>query len=613
MTTPPPGFRTLRELHMLKNNSMVNVIARVLANPPGLISLTDLTICDRSETDFDVVANFDRNPGEWHPTETPQVGDVVVLTNFNKKTGYQKGNPVLYSKKHVSKVVFYNQNLKSYNKYPAHEPPAEYISSHPVYKYISILIDDWKQDPRSGWDGDAAAVMSFPMSLEEVSKKFDTSRLTTIKGKISELDTDVFQLTDAPGWKVQLGAYKFEDEMRQRCREKYSCHVELSHVRFKSYDKSSRKLFAKMTDRTSIDPVEGKELESLKARLSGKSKKADTDAPSEDNEVNIVPSKKVQRSDDDSESEQVEDSPETPAYSTPESFELQSETNLDSQHSETEEMGDDAINDLVNAVCGSPESSAKPDSPFSHDKSETGQNKPPPSGQPRMTSPTPLRPEPDLLSHLSQGTLTNRDIRSRDVSPRAREDDSEQPVIPHEIPVRKKLKSESPMSRTPFSRPQVSQPPPVSPVSQGPSVSPVSQGPSVSPVSQGPPAQEFPTASQSGPMLVMSEYIVPDIEEPYLVVSGVVRGARVTDKGFLSFAVYCECVNKLFTVKIRKEDEGEFLLGVSKRNQEMKLKALVSWAAQQEHVKVNLIQDEHKNENGESEYWSVGNSLEWQM
>lgn len=72
-------------------------------------------------------------------------------------------------------------------------------------------------------------------------------------------------------------------------------------------------------------------------------------------------------------------------------------------------------------------------------------------------------------------------------------------------------------------------------------------------------------------------------------------------------------MNKLFTVKIRKEDEGEFLLGVSKRNQEMKLKALVSWAAQQEHVKVNLIQDEHKNENGESEYWSVGNSLEWQM
>ncbi|KAG5367271.1 hypothetical protein CJU90_3524 [Yarrowia sp. C11] len=227
---PAPGFKMLKELHTLRDNTMVNVIARVQAAPPGLISLTDPTVVDQSGNEYDIVAMFDRDPNEWIPAERPQVGDVVVLFNFNKKTGFRKQNPVLYSKKNVSKVVFYNQKMVPYNQFPKREPPAEHPESQ-VFKYSSKLVDEWKQDPRSGWIN-KDATLSCPMRLKEVFVKFDTNRLTTLTGKISALDADVFMLTDAPGWSVQLEGYRFADEMRQRCRDKHSRYVTMTHDGF---------------------------------------------------------------------------------------------------------------------------------------------------------------------------------------------------------------------------------------------------------------------------------------------------------------------------------------------------------------------------------------------
>ena len=86
----------------------------------------------------------------------------------------------------------------------------------------------------------------------------------------------------------------------------------------------------------------------------------------------------------------------------------------------------------------------------------------------------------------------------------------------------------------------------------------------------------------------------------------------MTDSGHFSFTIYCECVDKRFLVKIRKEDERDFP-GNCKNNQETKLKVLNSWASLQERVKVNLITDDEINERGEHEGWSVGNWLELQM
>lgn len=578
MTSPPPGYTPLHELHKLRNGNMVSIIGRVLANPPGLISITDFSTRERFEAEYDVVANFDRKPNEWRPDQEPQVGDVVVLTNFKKLTGFEKNNPVLYSKRYMSKVVFYNQDMKSYNKFPRDPPPPDYQSANPVYRYVSALIEDWQLDPRSG-GGAQAAVQSYEMTLEDVFQKFDTSRFTTLKGKISELDAGLFQLTDAPEWKVQLEGYKFEDEMRQRCRDEHSRYVQLTHVRFKTRDIGSRKMFAKMTDRTSIDQLDDEEEKKrLKARLDGQGEPRGSEKNSQ--------------------------TPSSPVSSpSPPPFRIDRDSSDSDSESEGEQMGELEVNDLVAHVFQSRESSAMPKTPRSHDKleTETKQNRPPPSGQPRSPVFGADSFSSDLAHQLSQAepaSPSRKPRSSREQKERRlheHDNDSEPSLtVPHHIPVRKKIKSESPMACTP-KKTAVSQP--------------LSQS---THLSQTPTQSQSPHLSQLGPSFAMSEYAVPEIEEPYMVVSGVVEDAGLTDSGYFFFTVYCECVEKRFLVKIREEDERDFL-GNCKNNQETKLKVLNSWASLLERVKVNLILDGDINERGEQEGWSVGNSLELQM
>lgn len=588
MPSPPPGYTPLNELHKLRKGNMVSIIGRVLANPPGLISITDFTTRERFETEYDIVVNFDHNPNEWRPDQEPQVGDVVVLTNFKKVTGFEKHNPVLYSKRLMSKVVFYDQDMKSYSKFPRDSPPPDYSSNNPIYKYVSALIEDWQLDPRSG-GGTQAAVQSYEMSLEDVFQKFDTSRFTTLKGEASELDEGLFQLTDAPGWKVQLEGYGFEDEMRQRCRDEHSRYVQLTHVRFKTRDIGSRKMFAKMTDRTSIDELQDGEKKHLKARLKG----ADESLK---------------------QSRDLEKNPQTPSspISSPSPpFEIDRHSSDSDLDSEAEQMGELDVNYLTDHVHQSRESSPK--TPTSRDKpepeTEAVQNLPPPSGQPRAFETDAESVSRDPFNPLSQDepASTSREPRSsRDQHQQTRrlpdrDDDSEPSLtVPHHIPARKKIKSESPVTRTP-KKTAVSQPLLTSHLSQAQPTQPAH-------ISQS----QSPLLSQLGPSFAMSDYAVPEIEEPFMVVSGVVEDAGLTDTGHFSFTVYCECVDKRFLVKIRKEDERDFL-GNCKNNQETKLKVLNSWASLLERVKVNLIPDGDINERGEQEGWSVGNSLELQM
>ncbi|KAG5358526.1 hypothetical protein CJU89_5123 [Yarrowia sp. B02] len=524
----PPTFTSLVALQKTRNGALVNVVARVEVIRHNFIGLSDFSSRQTAGQEDEVVVYFDYRADEWTRPKDIQIGHVIVLTNFVKKTGNIKGNPLLYTKRHTSKVQFYNLNMQAFAQYPSQAPPPEYNSRHTVYSYISKLVDDWKADPRAGLGGEALN-QSFPMSLQDTYWRFDKNRITTLKGRLSQHSHDLFELTDAPGWTVQLEAFRHEDELGQRCRDHDVC-VEISYVRFKTRGEKNR-MTAKMTDRSEIHTLSGLEKNELKRKLDGEDE--------EESRKLIAESTQNQ-------------SPGTPG---------------------SDELDEDQLGDLVDSIVRS-QTSSLPSTPNSHEK----RNRPSPNGQRELK------------------------IREPEVHPTVR----------HEIPARKKIKSESPMTRTP-TKPQVSVEEPLFEEEENENVfnseeKPLDLSTQLNEASQLKHSTQLTVQPQpSFPSIGMAPYSVPEVEEPYLVVKGVVEDSGLSDEDLLSFCVYCESVDKRFLVKIRPQDESAFFGNLATRK-EARVRVLHSLESQE--VKVNLLPDEELDERGQQQYWSLENSLE---
>lgn len=276
----PKHYLSVLDVCRVPHNTIVNVIARVEAIREDFINLSDWGSRTKSGYENELIVWLDKPGKGWRPSEKFAEGDVVVLRGFKKTTGRMKGNSILYSK-HACRVTFYDQQSRAYNDFVGSHASPRPLSSDAI-EYIQGLLDDWKQDPRSGGYGEgdgpldgvadssvsAVGKTSVAMSLRQVAASFDVNRSCTLRGALSSTGSDDFELSDETGYSVTLSSFDHgpRNTLASYCYGTDRAYVRISNVRFKS-QLSQNGFFAKISAASEIELLPETEVRELMENL----------------------------------------------------------------------------------------------------------------------------------------------------------------------------------------------------------------------------------------------------------------------------------------------------------------------------------------------------------
>lgn len=270
----PPNCTSVSEIPAQQAFAFIDlIIARVLVVREGkFFTINDFGSRIVSGAHAEVLINYS---DEWCGHPRVKHGDVVVLRRFKKLKGYAKNNSMLYFNRAESSVMFYGARKQVFGKHCFRMPSdsmEEFRPGSENHRYVVSLIDDWNKQPREASKPKTPS-FSTVMSLKEAHDAYDTTRLVTVKGKLSRNLKGQFYLTDSPLWVARLEGFEIQEALEHQHQQKITSYIKITCAKpqeFLKHQRDGAKMRLKITDRSNISTLLPQERRLLEEKLAAK-------------------------------------------------------------------------------------------------------------------------------------------------------------------------------------------------------------------------------------------------------------------------------------------------------------------------------------------------------